>query len=35
VRLDRRDWRSFFDDYLSRAADEPSSAADDAIVPSP
>jgi len=35
VRLDRRDWRSFFDDYLSRAAGEPSSAADDAIVPSP
>src|SRR5512133_1462594 len=35
VRLDQRDWRSFFDEYLSRAAAEPLWAADDAIVPSP
>ena len=35
VRIDHRDWRSFFDDYLSRAADDPASTEDDAIVPSP
>lgn len=35
VRIDSRDWTSFFDDYLSRAADDPASVAGDAIVPSP
>ena len=33
--IDRRDWRAFFDEYLSHAADDPLSSADDAIVPSP
>ena len=35
VSVDQRDWRTFFDEYLSRAADEPSSVEHDAIVPSP
>jgi hypothetical protein len=30
-----RDWRAFFDEYLSNAAAEPAGAARDAIVPSP
>jgi hypothetical protein len=35
VRVESREWRVFFDDYLSHAAEDPSSARDDAIVPSP
>jgi hypothetical protein len=30
-----REWRSFFDEYLSKAATDPSATASDAIVPSP
>jgi hypothetical protein len=33
--IDRHEWRSFFDEYLSHAAEDPSSSVDDAIVPSP
>jgi hypothetical protein len=33
--IDRSEWRSFFDEYLSHAAENPSSTVDDAIVPSP
>src|SRR5690349_23182612 len=33
VSVDPREWRSFFDDYLSHAAEAPSSVHDDAIVP--
>jgi len=35
VKVDQRDWRAFFDEYLSRSAADPASAASDAIVPSP
>lgn len=35
VRVDQRDWRTFFGEYLSNAANDPSSAEHDAIVPSP
>jgi hypothetical protein len=35
VRVESREWRAFFEEYLSRAADDPSSSASDAIVPSP
>jgi hypothetical protein len=36
IKVDVRDWRSFFDDYLSRAAEDPGvGRSDDAIVPSP
>jgi hypothetical protein len=35
VNIDNRQWRSFFDDYLSRASDDPASVERDAIVPSP
>ncbi len=35
VRVEQRDWRSFFDEYLSHAADAPTSVERDAIVPSP
>jgi hypothetical protein len=35
VRVETREWRPFFDDYLTRAADDPATAAGDAIVPSP
>ena len=35
VHLVVSEWRAFFDDYLRRAADDPSTATRDAIVPSP
>ena len=35
VRVEHREWRSFFEDYLSRGADAPASVERDAIVPSP
>ena len=35
IKFDIRDWRAFFDDYLTRSAEDPASAQDDAIVPSP
>jgi len=35
VSVEHREWRSFFDDYLSRGANAPPSVERDAIVPSP
>ncbi len=35
IRLRVRDWRAFFDEYLTDAANDPDAVRDDAIVPSP